>query len=899
MIDKLLFNTHLTLFSQNLKQSIKYYFLLVLISLFGTGLYAQSGTEERRSISAQKINGDQVKLDGKLSESIWDEMSFATDFIQREPDQGAEATEQTKVAFAYDDKALYIGARMYSPDPEKIQAQLSRRDNIGNAERLVISLDSYLDRRTARSFAVTASGVRADYVQPNDELSYRGRDYSFDPVWTAKSSIDSMGWTAEMRIPFSQLRYSEKEEQIWGLNINRYLPHKNEDVYWVMIPQDETGWASRFGLLRGINEIPRIQQIELVPYVAGNAFLDGSPDPQNPFSDELDLDGRIGGNFKIGLGPNLKLDGTVNPDFGQVEADPAQVNLSAFETFFEEKRPFFTENQQLFSVLGGGGDRSDRYFYSRRIGAAPSLQPSGDDIDYSDQADNTSIIGASKISGRFPSGLSVGGIAAVTAREKAQVYDLDSDTYDKIEVEPVTGYSVLRLQQEFGDNASTAGLVLTGVNRDLEKGTELANMLNRTALTGGSDWNIRFQGGKYVLSGDAGFSYLSGEPEAILDVQQSSARYYQRPDASHINLDPSKTSLSGYRGQLELSKNAGEHWLWQVQGGTKSPGFDLNDTGILFRSDEITSRAELTYRENTPSSWYQSYRFEVSGNASWNYGGTLWNNEFDLSSRIEWKNFWSTFLSIEYSPRTLSDRLTRGGPLMGSGANYGIRAGLFTNRSANVFGQIFMSYDSDEFGGWDLGLGPSIEIRTGGKWELQFEPRFSRETETRQYITTLSGGREETFGNRYIFSNIDRTTLSLQTRLDYAFTPDLTLEMYAEPFVASGNYYKPGELPEPRSYNLDRYSIDGRTSDGDYVINRNGEDFTVPDNDFLVKSFRSSIVLRYQWRPGSTFFLVWQQNRFAEEDLNRFVEPGDLVNALGETGDNLFAIKFTYWFSAN
>ncbi|MDZ7659064.1 DUF5916 domain-containing protein [Fodinibius sp.] len=885
-------------FLLNLNRCPQNYFLINLIFLLSISLYAHAQTEERRTISAQQIKGSQINIDGKLTEDIWEKTSYATDFIQREPNEGAEATEQTKVAFAYDDKALYIGARMYSPKPKKIQAQLSRRDNTGNAERLVVSLDAYLDRRTARSFVITASSVRADYTQPEDEMNFRSRDYSFDPVWTAKSHIDSLGWTAEMRVPFSQLRYSEKKNQVWGLNINRFLPHKNEDVYWVMIPQDETGWASRFGYLKGISEIPNVQQIELIPYLAGNMFLDGNPNPQDPFNDKYNMEGRIGGDFKIGLGSNLKLDGTINPDFGQVEADPAQVNLSAFETFFEEKRPFFTENQQLFSVLGGGG-RSDRYFYSRRIGAAPSLRPSGDDIDFVDQTDNTSILGASKLSGRFPSGLSVGGIAAVTAREDAEVYNVDTDTFNEVKVEPLTGYGVVRLQQEIGENASTAGVVLTGVSRNLEEGTELAKMLNRSALTGGSDWNIRFQEGKYVLSGDAGFSYISGEPEAIMRTQRSSARYLQRPDASHLDIDSTKTSLSGYRGKLEFSKNSGEHWLWEIETSTKSPGFDLNDVGILFTTDEITTGAEITYRENTPSSWYQSYRFELSGSSNWNYGGTLREREIELSTRIQWKNFWFNFLNIEYSPRTFDDRLTRGGPLMGSPTSYGLRTGIFTNRSANVFGQAFISYDSDEFGGWELGMRPSVEVRTGGKWELQLSPRFSRETSTRQYITTLSGGRSETFGKRYIFSNIDRTTLSLQTRLNYAFTPDLTIEMYAEPFVASGNYYKPGELPSPRSYQLDHYDVLGKNSNDDFLVSDGSSQFTVPDNDFLVKSFRSSIVLRYQWRPGSTFFLVWQQNRFARTQENRFVELGDLVNALGETGDNLFAIKFTYWFSAN
>lgn len=856
---------------------------------------SEGEVESRRTVEAEAKNGSEIVLDGKLAEEIWDNASFTSNFIQREPREGSEATERTKVAFVYSDNALYIGARMYSEDPSEIQAQLSRRDNTGNAERLVISLDTYLDRRTARSFAITASGVRADYFQPEDEMSYRSRDYSYDPVWTAKSNIDSVGWTAEMRIPYSQLRYTEQEEQIWGININRFLPHKNEDVYWVMVPQDETGWASRFGLLTGIKNISRARQIEFLPYVAGNSLIKGAPDPQNPFVDDVNLNARFGGDFKIGLGPNLKLDGTINPDFGQVEADPAEVNLTAFETLFDEKRPFFTENQQLFSVLG----RSERYFYSRRIGATPSLEPEGDDVDFIDRASNTTILGATKITGRFPSGFSVGGLATITGREQAQIYDVETDSYDEVQVEPLTGYGVVRMQQEFGENASTIGGMLTGVQRDLKQGTELSRNLSKNAVTGGADWNLRFEDGKYQLSGDAGFSYISGQSEAILQTQQSSARYYQRPDASYLSIDSTRTSLSGYRGRLEVSKNAGRHWLWEVQGSTKSPGFELNDIGVLLRADEISSRADLTYRENTQGSWYQSYRIRLTMDGEWNYGGVRRENSFELNNRIEWKNFWSHWMSIEYSPQSYDDRLTRGGPLMGSPAEIGIRGQISTDRSANIFSELFMNYQEDEFGGWNWRIRPSIQIRSGSRWELEFEPGFSLQTNTRQYITTLSGGREATFGNRYVFSNIDRSTVSLQTRFNYAFTPDLTLEMYAEPFVASGNYYEPGELPEPRSYNLDRYTTNGRTSDGDYIINRNGDSFTVPDNDFLVKSFRSSIVLRYQWRPGSTFFLVWQQNRFSREESNRFVEPGDLVNALGETGDNILSVKFTYWFSVN
>jgi len=847
--------------------------------------------EASRTIRALPLGNHQITLDGKLEEECWNRAVFTSGFIQREPYEGEPASEQTKVAFFYDNEALYIGARMYSSDPRKIQAQVSRRDNQGNSQRIIISLDTYLDRRTSNSFSVTASGVRADYFQSRDDMSFRSRDYTVDPVWSAKSNIDSLGWTAEMRIPFSQLRFNKSERQVWGLNINRYIPRKNEDAFWIMVPQDETGWASRFGLLYGIEDVEPSLRLEFLPYVAGNTLIT-NPDPANPFLDDMNFEGRVGGNIEYGLGPNLTLNATINPDFGQVEIDPAQVNLSAFETIFDEKRPFFTEGQQLFEVLGRG---RETYFFSRRIGASPSLRP---DADFIDATPNTSILGASKITGRLPSGLSIGGLTAVTAREKAKIFDIQSDEIDKVVVEPLTSYNALRMQQEFGENGSTAGFILTGVYRDIREGTEIANLLHRNAVTGAADWNLRFQGGKYEITGDVGFSRVSGEPGAILNTQRSSAHYYQRPDASYVSVDSAATSLSGMRGSIGISKNSGRHWLWEIGGSTKTPGFELNDTGILFQSDEIGTRGELTFRENTPGSWYQEYRIQLETDLEWNYGGILKRNDFELGGRLQWKNFWSTNLSLEYSPRALSDRLTRGGPLMKTPRKHEIRLGANTSRSQVLFANFFTRYQSDELGGYSLSFNGGLRIRPGGKIEYSFDPRYSIQTDKRQYLTTENGGPASTYGNRYIFSTIDRTTLSLRMRVNYAFSPDLTLELFAEPFVSSGNFKDPGQLPEPGSLHLQRYEILGKSTDGDFIADDGNGPFEVPDPDFLIKSFRSNLVLRYQWRPGSTLFLVWQSDLSSREDLARFVRPDDLVNTFAQSGDNIFAVKFTYWFAA-
>jgi len=856
-----------------------------------------------RSVHAQKLSTGSITLDGRLNEKVWQYANYTSNFTQRDPDEGAPATEKTKVAFLYGEDALYIGARMYSDNPSKIRAVLARRDNSANSEQLTISLDTFLDRRTAYSFAVTAAGVRIDYYQPRDKRSHRSRDLSYDPVWSARTQIDSLGWTAEMRIPFTQLRYSQQKEERWGLNIDREIPTRNEHDFWVMIPKDETGWASKFGVLDNINNLTEQRRIEFLPYVANDALIDGSTDTNNPFAQKVEWNPRIGGDFELGIGSNLTMDATVNPDFGQVEADPTQVNLTAFETQFEEKRPFFTKGQQYLQQTngsgggpGGPGRGSNKFFYSRRIGSSPSYHP---DAEYVDMKQNTSILEATKITGRLPSGLSIGGLAALTGREFAHVKFADVKQTERMQVEPLTGYGVARLQQQFGPNSSTAGLILTGVRRDLNGAPQLSNNMVRKAYTGGTDWNLRFLNGKYVLRGNAGFSYLSGAADAISEIQQSSAHYYQRPDASHVHLDSMRTSLSGYNTKLGVSKRSGEHWLWEVNGEASSPGFDLNDIGIMNRTDQVKYRAQLTYQENTPSDWYHDYQFELRHNSSWNYGGAETRNGYDFQARITLPDFWRYEIQLRYDTPTLDDRMTRGGPLMGHARHWGIGFNLFTNRSANTNGLLFFDYDRDASGGHRVRFNGRMEFRTGGRWVFSISPSVQFRTDARQYLTTLDNGSQETYGKRYIFGHIDRKRFSTQFRVNYSFNPDLSVEWYAEPFTASGDYYNIGELPQPGSYKLRYYGEDGttltRNAENNYMVTDQGQTFEVDNPDFRVRSFKSNLVIRYQWRPGSTFYLVWQQNKFLRENTDQSVQPGDLVNAFGETGQNMLAIKFTYW----
>ena len=848
-----------------------------------------------KQAQAIEIENNSVSIDGRLDDEVWANANFLDQFFQRTPDEGAAATERTEVAFVFDENALYIGARMYSSNPDEIQATVARRDQGFNSERLIISLDTYLDRRTAYSFSISASGVRGDYFHPQDES--RNRDFSYDPVWIANARIDSLGWTAEMRIPFSQLRFEDKEEQDWGLNINRFIPNKNEDDFWVVVPQNENGWSSRFGNLRGIKNVTPSKRIEFIPYVSSNAFAPGAPDPNNPFLDDVNLETNVGGDVKIGLGPNLNLDVTLNPDFGQVEADPAVVNLSVFEVTFDERRPFFTEGGQLFQSRGA------EYFFSRRIGAAPSLSPSAD---FSEQRSNTRILGASKLTGRLSNGLSVGGLFALTSRERVNSFTADplnanGGTFNRVEVEPLSSYGVVRLQQEFGPYASTAGVILTGVQRDVNGQSALSDILTEQAYSGGADWNLRFQGGKYQLSGDLGFSHVQGSENAILRLQTRSARFFQRPDASYVNIDSTRTSLSGYRASLNFSKNAGTNWLWGARASANSPGFELNDIGVLRKTDRYRVGGDVTYRENRPGKLFFRYRFNASANVDWNFGGVLTGQRYNLDSRFTFHNFWNTSFSTQFRPRSQSDVLTRGGPLAGRISSWRFNYGLNSNFGAPRQIRLNGTYQFDETGGWQAQVNTTFRVTTSGKLEYSISPRYSRNLNRRQFIQTITGaGPAATFNNRYIFGDIDQSTLSLQLRVNYSFNPNLSLEFYGEPFASSGSFSNPGQLPEARSFDLQRFNVIGRSSDGDnFLVEEAGEQFEVSDPDFLRRSFQSNLVLRYEWRPGSTFFLVWQQSRFNNIDRAPFVDPDDLTAPFSIPGDNVFAIKFTYWFSVN
>lgn len=827
-----------------------------------------------------------ISVNGHLDEPAWSTAVPATGFVQREPAQGEAAAEQTEVRFLISGDALYIGARMFSRHPEALQPLVARRDNEVPSEQLRISFDTRRDRTTAYTFTVTVGGVRGDVFHASD--SEGNEDDSYDPVWQVVTAIDSLGWTAEARIPLTQLRFNTGDDQAWGVNLVRVIPDRNERDYWTLVRRDDNGWSSRMGLLAGLGTLHAPKRLEIVPYVATEGQRFDEFDASDPFASRTKGSLRIGGDVKLGLGQSLTLDATINPDFGQVEADPAQVNLTAFEVSFDERRPFFIEGSNL---LGG---RST--FYSRRIGAPP---PGNSGAPYAEEAGNSTILGAAKVTGRLPSGLSLAALTAITAEEKVRTFD-PATGYGRAVVAPLTSYSIATAQQELGRDRSTLKASFTAVERKLGTGTPLAALLAREAYTGLIDGRLRWARGKYDISSFLLGSHIAGSREAMLRQQLSSRRYYQRPDADYVEVDSNRTSLDGFAFGINHSKMAGK-WLWDVDYIYDSPGLELNDMGFLTAVDGHDLSGNIRYRETTPGKVLHNWTLGIESGAIWNSGGVRNNNMVGVVSDMTFKNFWSLHAETAMEPQALSDGATRGGPLMRTPRRRSAALSLESPSGAQTQWELFASYRHDEIGTDNANLGVVLQLRPGTRWGLSIEPSYTVGTTARQFIASKSGGSAATYGGRYIFGEVDRHEIVLDLRANYAVTPNLTVEGFFEPFASSGQYRGIGELRAARSYDLRTYGQDGtqlvRDGAGNYQITDGAQTFAISNPDFNVRSFRSNLVLRWEWRPGSVAYLVWQQDRSEDRDPMRAARFSGLGEALSAPGTNVLALKISYWLA--
>ncbi len=912
--------------------SFRRWVMTLLPSLALTGALAAQGTGRRatapstHAAAAHALPSPSVEasprtapitLDGRLDEPIWATVQPATDFRQAQPKPGDPAVQKTEIRILYDDAALYIGARMFDDKGAAgVRSQLVRRDQFGaNSDQIQFVLDTYHNHLGRTIFSVGPAGNKQDQGQATEFA-----DPSWDPVWEVKTQVDSLGWTAEFRIPFSQLRFPRDSVQSWGMQVWRTESRTNEISMWSYWGPDETGGPSRFGHINGIAPgRGSSRKLEVLPYVVGRYSRITSGDPNDPFYRPNHADSRGGADIKYLLTSNLTLDATVNPDFGQVEVDPAVVNLSAFETFFPERRPFFIEGSGTFGFGGFScffcsNVSSLSLFYSRRIGRVPQGSlPSGSS--YSDVPDATTILGAAKVTGRTRTGFTVGVLNAVTQREHADV--MVNGVKESQEVEPFTNYFVGRLKKDFQRGNLVIGGMLTSVARSLDDSL-LKAKLNSHSEAVGVDWNARWKNRSWAWSGNLAFTNNVGDPAAIRRLQNSSARYFQRPDRQSGSngflsdrYDPDATWLRGIGGYSRFAKDAGK-WLFESSVNFRTPGFEANDLAFNTRVDYAWMNTNLALSLSRPSKWYRNYFVVIGSQREYNFDGDRTDTQFHGGIFGQLLNYWGLNAFIIRRTDVFDDRLTRGGPVLKRPGNMYYSLNLNTDSRKLVNVGINPTYSRTDEGYSSTSVFVNLNVRAASNVSLSFSPSYNKSTSARQYVNTFTDATNTTFyGKRYLFADLRQKTAGFDTRVSWTFTPTLTFELYAQPFISSVHYTRFKEPTAPRTDGMRVYAEDGGSvtpnldPDGKvtgYTIDPDGAgpaaSFTQSNPDFVLRSLRGNAVLRWEYRPGSTIFLVWNRTSsdFAQ-GVGDFNLGRDTDALFGAKADNIFLLKVNFWLN--
>ena len=844
-------------------------------------------------------------VDGKLVEESWLKAEPATSFTQTDPDEGKPASERTELRVLYDDEALYVGMRLFDSDPSAIVRRLVKRDEDVDADRVTVYLDPMHDHFTGAFFRVSASGVQKDATVFNDSWD----DSSWDAVWDSAVTIDAEGWNVEMRIPLSQLRYQHVDPAVWGINVSRYVQRKNETAWLEAVPKSESGLASRMAHLEGLDGIQARRHLQVLPYAASRAEFVGGSGSRNPFNDGSRLFGAGGVDMKWGLSSNMTLDATINPDFGQVEVDPAVVNLTAFETFFEERRPFFLEGAQTFQNVGrlgannnwGFNSSDPNIFYSRRIGRSPQLTASGDFVD---APLATTIVGAAKLTGTTRSGWTIGLLDAMTDREFART--AVGSTIGRMETEPRTNYLVARLKREVGRRAAI-GAIATSVTRQIDT-TDIRAVLPSQASVVGADGYWFLSGARdWVVNGRLVASRVSGDAAAMTREQQLPQHYYQRPDAPHVRLDTSRTSLSGFTGRANLNRNNG---LWQANASIwgVSPGFESNDLGFLNLSDRAGAHVVLMRRKVTPGRYVRSGNIWFAKWYTWNFGRQLQGDGVNMNSFATLRNYWTASGGGSLRRRVQDDRLTRGGvsATAPAGGSWNININTDPRRAVSVQSNGNGSWN--ESGAWNRSGSLTLTLKPSSQLSFVVGPQLTRSLVTAQYITSITDQTATaTLGRRDVFGVLDQTQWSMTLRANAVLSPHVSLQLYAQPLLSSGAYRNYRELAKPQSYDFLDYAS---SPSAQLAYDRTARRFTVdPDRDgpgapftfdnpeFNVKSLRVNGIFRWEFRPGSAFYAVWTRQQTDNSRPGEFNLGRDARALFSSAGDDVVLVKFAYWFA--
>ncbi len=857
-------------------------------------LFAQDSTivVPKRTYTAVPLSGENaIGIDGILDDEGWKLAKWEGDFIEWEPDENTPPSQPTKFKIVYDKKFLYVAFRCYDTEPDKIEKRLSRRDNfVGDG--VAILIDSYNDKQNAFVFIVTAAGVKVDEFATENGNNF---DDSWNPIWYTASNLDDEGWTAEMKIPFSQLKFGKSKEQIWGLECSRMVFREDEWSVWQRLPQDASGMVSEFGELRGLMDIQPQKQLEIQPFMV-NQLETYPKESGNPFRDGSDFILNGGLDAKIGITNDLTLDLTMNPDFGQVEADPGAIALDGFQIFFEERRPFFVENKNIFDYEFA--DRNDNVFYSRRIGRSPQGSPDLIDGEFADQPTNTTILGAAKFSGKTKKGWSLGLLESVTGKMYADV-DANGERREEL-VEPLTNYLVGRAQKDFNNRNSYIGGIFTATNRKLESNL---NYLREAAYTGGFDFRHNWKNRKYYLEGNIVASHIVGSEEAIENVQKSITHLFQRVDADHVEVDPSQTSMTGTGGKLEVGKAGGGNWRYEGGVIWRSPELELNDVGFLRQADEIKQYAEVQRLFLKPTNFYRRIRLELEQQTTYDFEGNYNRVQYQFEGFINYKNNWWTELGGAHKPRIFSNTVLRGGPRWRwSDENFGY---LFFGSDQRKKFNFTLGYINSQAAENNFSLQRYVlrfRYQPFDAFSLSVSTEYEENPNKTQYVDELDFNGTP----RYITGNIDQRTFSTSVRFNYSLNPDLSIQFYGEPFISRGTYTDFNFVNDPIAEKLDRRvtlfdenQLSRTNNTGSYFVDENldgNTDYEIADPDFSFVQFRSNLVVRWEYIPGSEIFLVWSQG------VTGFGDPMDSLGSnldaqiLNQKMDNTFLIKATYRF---
>ncbi|HET7790741.1 MAG TPA: DUF5916 domain-containing protein [Gemmatimonadales bacterium] len=808
-----------------------------------------------------------VVIDGRDDDPVWRSAPAITDFTEFVPVEGAPARFRTEAKVAFDDHNFYVFIRAYDPEPQKISNVLARRDVRPPTDQLKIVIDAYHDRRTGYEFAVSPGGVKRDYAVYDDV----NEDESWDGVWDVATRVDSLGWTAEFRVPLSQLRFAPSPTHTFGFAIWRDIERYKERVAWPAYHPTQIGFMSQLGDVTGIDDVPAPRRLDVTPYaVAKNEPLATASgfDRHQTFG--------AGADFKYGVTSNYTLDGTVNPDFGQVEADPAVLNLTAFETFYQEKRPFFLEGTGVYRFPVNCNQVScagEGLFYSRRIGRRPQLLDAYGDAS---SPTATTILGAGKLTGRSTGGLTLGLLEAVTGRETGPA--------DRT-IEPATNYGVLRLEQDLDNHQSGVGAIFTAVDRSLDSLTR--GFLRSSAYVGGVDFRHRFgPGNNYELTGSVTASDVSGSTAAIAATQTDPAHYYQRPDGS-LRFDSTRTSLAGHAETIHLSKMGGGLVYFETSYQRISPGFEPNDLGFLNRADWQDQSTWVGLFFQHPSSWFQALRWNFNEWHDWtSAGGLLLEQALNTNTHIQFRNNWWLHAggTVGQLGATYCDRCTRGGPALRQDSYLAPWIEAQGDQRSVFYPDIFAQFVRTD-GGRTVrtSFDPTLQFRLSARTTPTIGVSYSRNRDNTQFYGNFVDSTQAT---HYTFAHLDQTTVGLTFRVDYTASPTLTLQIYANPFVSKGTYSQVREVVDPRAADYAaRFAPYGDTA----VTNNPG--------GFNFKQFNSNVVLRWEYKPGSALFLVWTQGREDGEPAegNRSL-GGDLDRLFRAYPLNTFLVKATYWF---